>query len=151
VSPEDFDIKILPEEEKKLLKILKDNGFNLKRKNAFIDSTWLVFEKDGQGFDIGIADKEWDITGIKKAKSFNYKDFNVKVIPIEHLIISKLFAGRSKDYKDIVLLLKSNKVDIEGIKPLIKKYIPSELSEFENLILYANNIEIKGIDQSFDE
>ncbi len=151
VSPEDFDIKILPSEEIKLVKALTDNGFRLKRKNAFMDSVWLVFEKDGQGFDVGIAEKEWDITGIKKAKKFNYHGFTVRAIPIEYLIISKLFAGRSKDYKDVALLLKSGKVDFDTIRKFVKKYLPGELSELENLITYAKQFDTKDLNKLFEK
>ncbi|RMD46273.1 MAG: hypothetical protein D6834_02730, partial [Aquificota bacterium] len=151
VSPEDFDIKILPSEEKKLVKTLTDNGFRLKRKNAFMDSVWLVFEKDRQGFDVGIAEKEWDIIGIKKAKKLTYKGFPVRVIPIEYLIISKLFAGRTKDYRDVALLLKSGKVDFELIRKIVKRFIPSELDELENLITYAKEFDTKDLNKLFEK
>jgi len=151
VSPEDFDIKILKSEEAKLVKTLTDNGFRLKRKNAFMDSVWLVFEKDGQGFDIGIAEKEWDIIGIKKAKRFNYKGYSVRVIPVEYLIVSKLFAGRTKDYKDVALLLKSGKVDFELIRKTVKKFLPSELDELNNLINYAKQFDTKDLNKLFEK
>ncbi|ACN98842.1 hypothetical protein [Sulfurihydrogenibium azorense] len=151
ISPEDFDVKILPSEEKQLLKVLKENGFKLERKNAFMDSLWFVFKKDGQGFDVGIVEKEWDIIGIKTAKSFNYKGHLVKVIPIEYLIVSKLFAGRRKDYKDVVFLLKSGKVDFQTIRIAVKRFIPSELEELENLIIYAKQFDVKDINKLFEE
>lgn len=151
VSPEDFDIKILPSEEDNILKILKDNKFKLVRKNAFIDSTWLVFEKNGQGIDIGIAEKKWDVEGIKKAKVIPYMEMQVKVVPIDILIVSKLFAGRRKDYKDIVLLLKSKKVSPEEIKAVVKEYIPSELPELENLLMYSKTFKPEDLDHLFSE
>ncbi len=150
ISPEDFDVKILPSEEKQLLKVLKENGFKLERKNAFMDSLWFVFKRDGQGFDVGIAEKEWDVIGIKTAKSFNYKGYPVRVMPIEYLIVSKLFAGREKDYKDVVFLLKSGKVDFQTVRTAVKRFIPSELDELENLIIYAKQFDTKDINKLFD-
>lgn len=151
VSPEDFDIKILPSEEQKLTKILIEKGFKFKKKTPFRDATWLVFEKDGQGFDIGIPDKEWDIIGIKKAKKFNYQGFTVRVIPIEYLIVSKLYAGRSKDYKDVAFLLKSGKVDFNTVRAIVKRYLPEEMQELENLILYAKQFDTKDLNKLFEK
>ncbi len=151
VSPEDFDIKILPREQQKLVKTLVENGFTLKKKTPFRDATWLVFEKNGQGFDVGIPDKEWDIVGIKKAKKFLYQGFTVRVMPVEYLIVSKLYAGRSKDYKDVAFLLKSGKVDFNTIRAIVKRYLPSELQELENLVLYAKQFDTKDLSELFEK
>jgi hypothetical protein len=151
VSLEDFNIKILPSEERQLVKTLTDNGFRLKRKKAFMNSVWFVFEKDRQWFDVEIAEKQWDIIAIKNAKKFNYKNITVKIVPVEYLIVSKLSEGRTKDYKDVKFLLKSGKVDFELIRKTVKRFIPSELDELENLITYAKQFDTKDLNKLFEK
>ena len=149
VSPDDFDVKVLPENLEDVFDSLKLRGFVLKRKNFFLDSTWYVFERAGQGVDIGVAKKPWDVEGIKRAKEVLFKGIRVRMFPPEYLIVSKLYAGRPKDLLDIAYIVKGGKADIDKARKLVRKFLPSDLEDFESIVLYAQRFDDAKLKEIF--
>jgi len=150
VSPGDIDIKVPQDEVSKVVELITKNGWKLLRRNQFMDGAWYVFRKGAQNLDLGIAQKPWELEGIKKAKSFVYRGIRIKVLPPEYLIVTKLFAGRGKDFGDVVYLLKSGNVDIRKARALVKKFIPQYLDDFETMREYAKTFDDDEIRRIFE-
>lgn len=153
VSPEDIDIKIDPNQVEELLKVLRSKGFKILRKNfdPASQSQWVIVKKGSQQADIGFASKPWEFEALSKPKVFYYYGIKVKVIPPEYSIITKLFAGRQKDLRDVVFLLKSGMVDFEKVKKLVRKFLPSmDLEELQNLYFYAQKFDDEKVWKIFE-
>ena len=150
VSPDDFDVKINPDSTVKMLEALKNKGFLLRRENLFMDSKWYVFERAGQGIDVGVAKKPWDVEGIKEANIVVFKGVRFKIFPPEYLLVSKLYAGRPKDMLDVAYLIKGRKVNIERTYQLIRKFLSSsDLEDFESVLMYAQSFDDVKLKQIF--
>ncbi len=150
VSPDDFDVKINPDSTVKMLEALKNKGFLLRRENLFMDSKWYVFERAGQGIDVGVAKKPWDVEGIEKANIVVFKGTRFKILPPEYLLVSKLYAGRPKDMLDVAYLIKSGEVNIEKAKRLVRKFLgTSDLEDLESLLVYAQTFDNTQLKQVF--
>ncbi|MEZ0360923.1 MAG: DUF6036 family nucleotidyltransferase [Hydrogenobacter sp.] len=138
-TPQDIDFKVLSSQVKPLTEELKGHGFRLLRSNG-----WLIFEKDGQHVDIGLVESGWEKKALKSSLVFELSRLKVKlrVIAPEYLVVSKLFAGRGKDYLDVTFLIKSGSLNLEKAKELINKnmYLLDYLEEFKSLVLLAENL-----------
>jgi len=133
ISPDDIDIMVSKAEVNNLKKELESIGFELKDNHYFQDMYWLVYKKDNQNVDIAVVDDVISLKGILSATKFNYHGNTIRVFNVYYLIINKLLAGRSKDHKDIVYLLKTID-DIKKITMLVKKYAPDEIEYFKQLL-----------------
>ncbi len=149
VTPDDFDVKVLESDLDSLIRALRAQGFELKRKNLFMDALWYIFQKGGQGIDVGVAKKPWDVEGIKKAREVLFKGFRVKVMPSEYVAVSKLYAGRPKDMMDIAYMVRGGGLDTNKAKRLVKKFLPSELDDFEAIVEYADRFSEEELKKLF--
>ena len=113
-STGDMDIWLKPDNANKanFLAMLKNENFN---KNSLKIIENLNFE-DANCFHIGKPPKRIDfltkISGVEFAEAWKervflkFEDFNVPVLQLNHLIISKIATGRLQDKADIEFLQK---------------------------------------------
>lgn len=134
ISPEDFDLAIIPLQKKEIVNILIGIGLDLEKEHEFMGNYWLVFKYINQDIDVALALDSLFIWGIENAETFNYFGNTVKVINQNALICNKLIAGRNKDYRDITYLLKNyKKEDYKLLEKIAKRFVPEYLEDLEQL------------------
>ena len=90
--------------------------------------------------DLLVANTDYQIEVIKRAKKFIFEDHPMKVASPEDLIILKLIAHRAQDLVDIQTIL-------ENIQPLNRRYISKWVKIWEVEKIWANFPSIKKKNQ----
>jgi len=61
----------------------------------------------------------------------------VPVLRPEALFLMKMHAPRAKDHADVIEMIKSGHVDLDGVRKYVKKHDPSMLDDFESNVALA--------------
>ncbi len=145
-TEDDIDIRVRAEDIKRLEKVFTERGFRVCR-HAFDPasrSKWLMLEKEGQKVDVGYAEKPWEIEALSDKVHVFYHGrlgISLKVSSPEYMIVSKLHAGRDKDFFDLLFLIKSPYMQVDRAKALVKKHLTSlDLEDFKSMLLYAGGL-----------
>jgi hypothetical protein len=144
VSRNDIDLLVDSHEASALKELMQAHGFKFLRENVFDGKTWLVFlygddqPSEDQEVDLALALDPLAKIGVKEARKFPYQGREVKVAPPEVLIAMKIIAGREKDHRDILYLMKAIAEDPsfseKKARSLVQKYAPERIEEYEQLL-----------------
>ncbi len=130
ISPNDFDLVVMPTNKEMLIHNLIDQGLTFEKEHMFMGNYWLVFNYLDQDIDVAIAFDSLMVWGIKNAEVFDYYGTLVKFINKNDLICNKLIGGRNKDYRDITYLLKDmSQEDFSYLKKVVRKFVPERYEE----------------------
>lgn len=90
----------------------------------------------------------------KGARPVSSDDFDVKVLPenLEDVFDSLKLRGfvlKRKNFLDIAYIVKGGKADIDKARKLVRKFLPSDLEDFESIVLYAQRFDDAKLKEIF--
>ena len=126
---EDLDFVVLPKDFEEIKKMFPEGK-----------ETLLIYYVVVDGYSIDFLNPfyfAWTKEALAQAVKKPFLGRDLKILTPEYLVLYKFEASRDKDMNHLKALLR-----IEGIaekaKPLVKKYMPRELEDFEQLALEAS-------------
>lgn len=139
VSENDVDIAVMIDSKSvdDLKKALETTGLTLTRQHRFGGGEWLVYNYGSQGIDVRLVSQhdEYFDASITVADRLSFKGSIVKVMSKPYLLVNKISAGREKDMRDILYILKNcDDADVSRAMKLIKIYEPRRQDEFKELM-----------------
>lgn len=150
VSYNDIDILIDRRDANKVESLMETLGFSLLKKHFFDGKQWYQYEYSGQTLDIALASDSFSMDGISRASTLSLHNHPLRVINRDSLLVNKLLAGREKDYRDILYLLKEmNDDEISFAFRKIIKNAPSREEDFEQLIQDSKTFDYRMIDEIY--
>lgn len=155
VSRNDLDLLVGGTDVELVTAAMRAQGFAFLRRNEFDGKSWLVFAYGrselpdaAQEVDIALADDSLSRQGIADARVMSLGATRVKVVAPEVLMTMKIIAGREKDHRDILYVLKS--VDagvIAQTRKLVLRYAEARIAEFDQLVEDASLFDFNLLDQ----
>ena len=154
ISRNDLDLLVNDTAVEFLSAAMRNQGFTFLRHNEFDGKNWLVFVYGAehrtatQEVDIAIANDPLSRQGISAARTMSFDGVAVNVVAPEVLLTMKIIAGREKDHRDILYVLKS--VDagvIPQARKLVMRHAEDRVEEFDQLVEDASLFDFDLIDK----
>lgn len=136
----DLDILMDLKDWEDFTTILKTNGFKVSGLGGFGLTTSKVF-KGSTFFDILLTVNPWEEEALNYVTKLHWEGFNINIIIPEYIIVMKLYAGRDKDLKDIILITQNCILNHEKLKKIIYTYLGADFwQDFKQLALIGEMI-----------
>lgn len=126
----DLDILVHEKDEEKVIKLLKEAGYQLISKLAI--AGYIFHAPDGTELDVLLGNDIW----LKKALSNIGKDSaGYPVMRLPYLILMKLQTARTQDWADVSRMLGwAEDKDLDEVRAVVQEYSPEDVEDLESLI-----------------
>lgn len=131
-SKGDLDVILQMDDFDNVSADFRENGWLVQRGGYQEKFEYVAVIKGVDRFDILL---DTNLLPDARYQMAGFKEVNVKIIEPEWLILLKIIAGREKDIHDILLLLNSERCNLEKLKSIVRKELGypglEELKSFE--------------------
>ncbi len=140
----DVTVELGRHTEAAFIKSLTQSGFSLSplADSEFIAATHVLpftHQASGMALDVVLAGPGLETLFLDQAEHITIDSLLLPVIRVEHLLVTKILAGRRKDTEDAeeIIAARSSKLDLQVIRQLLRD-LESALSRGDLISLFEN-------------
>jgi len=131
-STQDLDIAVRFDEGAEARRKLSLAGFVHQSELAIGGSSWRA--PDGETMDVLEVRGPWWEEALSEAQT-NLDPEGLPVLPLRHLILMKVQAGRVQDLADVARMLgQASQESLSSVRALFARYAPADAEDLESLI-----------------
>lgn len=128
----DLDIVVHTHHASVARKRLSEAGYRMVGNLSIGESSWT--NPDGQEVDMLEADAPWLEEALSGAQA-NRDAQGLPVLPLPHLVLMKIHAGRVQDLADVARMLgQASGAALDEVRSLFRRYAPEDIEDLESLI-----------------
>ncbi len=129
----DLDILILSSDETEAHKCLKQAGYAYQGQLTLERHKWI--SPKNFPVDVLLGTESWVKSALETAQS-NRDGQGLPILPLPYLVLMKFQAGRVQDIADVARMLgQAPEPQIFATRQLFQKWLPSDLEDFDSLVL----------------